>query len=99
MDSSVVLIKGNSENIRGESLSSGFKEPNTMEGQKVHSNRLASAQGKFSPVSVTFSCESEMICLSNFAFFSMFLTFVTARDIQTLKLLCIRSYGMPVLVL
>ncbi|XP_065872571.1 auxin response factor 2B [Euphorbia lathyris] len=44
MDSSEMSIKGNSGNVRGESFSSGYSEPNTMEGQKGHSSRPASAR-------------------------------------------------------
>ncbi|KDP22546.1 hypothetical protein JCGZ_26377 [Jatropha curcas] len=44
MDSSEISIKGNSGNVRGESFSPGYSEPNAVEGQKGHCRRQASAR-------------------------------------------------------
>ncbi|KAF2312802.1 hypothetical protein GH714_040502 [Hevea brasiliensis] len=48
MDSSEISIKGNGGNVRGDSFSSGYSEPNdprnAMEGQKSHSTRTVSAR-------------------------------------------------------
>lgn len=50
MDSSEISIKGNGGNVRGDSFSSPYSEPNdprnAMEGQKSHSTCPVSARGK-----------------------------------------------------
>lgn len=79
MASSEISTKGNSGNVRGESFSSGYSEPNeirnTMEGQKGHSTHSSAVRGNILPdyfLFVLFSGELEMIWSSYLALFRVF---------------------------